>query len=45
MVKEGIVLGHQISTRGIEVNCNAPKIPWNFYNNFIIYSGYELSQT
>ena len=25
--------------------CNAPKIPYNFYNNFIIYSGYELSQT
>ena len=25
-------------------NCNAPKIPYNFYNNFIIYSGYELSQ-
>ena len=25
--------------------CNAPKIPYNFYNNFIIYSGYKLSQT
>ena len=25
--------------------CNAPKIPYNFYNNFIIYFGYELSQT
>ena len=25
--------------------CNAPKIPYNFYNNFIIYSRYELSQT
>ena len=25
--------------------CNAPKIPYNFYNKFIIYSGYELSQT
>ena len=24
---------------------NAPKIPYKFYNNFIIYSGYELSQT
>ena len=26
-------------------DCNAPNIPYNFYNNFIIYSGYELSQT
>ena len=26
-------------------NFNAPKIPKNFYNNFIIYFGYELSQT
>ena len=25
--------------------CNASKIPYNFYNNFIIYSRYELSQT
>ena len=25
--------------------CIAPKIPYNFYNNFSIYSGYELSQT
>ena len=28
-----------------EEGCNTPKIPLNFYNNFIIYSGYELSQT
>ena len=24
---------------------NALKIPYNFYNNFIIYFGYKLSQT
>ena len=24
--------------------CNAPKIPYNFFYNFIIYSGYKLSQ-
>ena len=28
-----------------QMQCNAPKIPYNVYNNFIIYSGYELSQT
>ena len=28
-----------------DFSCNAPKIPYKFYNNFIIYSGYELSQT
>ena len=27
------------------VKCNAQKIPLNFYNNFIIYSEYKLSQT
>ena len=25
--------------------CNVPKISYNFYNNFFIYFGYELSQT
>ena len=34
---------------GVEIRidrlCNAPKIPKNFYNNIIIYSGYKLSQT
>ena len=25
------------------LECNAPKISYNFYNNFIIYSGYKLS--
>ena len=34
-----------VSLPRVVCECNAPKIPWNFYNNFIIYSGYELSQT
>ena len=35
-----VVLGE-----AIKAQCNAPKIPHNFYNNFIINSRYELSQT
>ena len=34
-----------IDYRKLNIACNAPKIPYTFYNNFIIYSGYELSQT
>ena len=25
-------------------SCNAPKLPYNFYNKFIIYLGYKSSQ-
>ena len=34
-------VGIKTTPKGI---CKALKIPYNFYNNFIIYSGYKLSQ-
>ena len=34
-----------VGKTAFRTHCNAPKIPYNFYNNFIIYSGYELSET
>ena len=38
---------HQLNSNVVaaHIKCNAPKIPYNFYNNIIIYSGYKLSQT
>ena len=37
-------INHNIRLSHIDFLCNAPKIPYNFYNNFIICLGYKSSQ-